>query len=125
MNLAGLLHDSDAQPLGYREISSAAVFPHLGGLRLIDVREPDEFVGPLGHIPGAELVPLSTVESSASAWDRSAPTLVVCRSGGRSGAAASLLVRLGFEQVFNLTGGMIAWNAHELPLGHEAAGRAL
>ena len=123
MNLTALLKDSDPQPSGVREISAEAVLPHLEALRVIDVREPAEFVGPLGHLHGAELVPLSTVGSAAPAWDRSTPILVVCRSGGRSGNAASTLMRLGFEQVFNLTGGMIAWNAHELPCSFDAPGR--
>ena len=111
-----LLHSrSDVQPGGYRDVSPLAVRDLLDGLRLIDVRQPDEFVGPLGHIPGAELVPLATVAEAAAAWDRSAPVLIICRSGGRSARAASDLVAMGFRQIFNLTGGMIAWDANHLP----------
>ena len=73
--------------------------------RIVDVREPAEFNGELGHIPGSRLVPLATLEHEAPAWAREPPIVVVCRSGARSAKAAELLVRLGFLQVLNLTGG--------------------
>ncbi len=106
---------SDAHPAGYRDLSPLAALHHLGELRLIDVREPDEFVGPLGHIPGAELVPLSSVADAAANWDRNAPLLLICRSGGRSARAATALAGMGFQQLFNLVGGMLAWEANALP----------
>lgn len=79
---------------GFREIGPREVHENRD-LRCIDVREPEEFVGELGHIPGAELVPLDTVEGAQRDWDRSEMLVVVCRSGGRSGKAAGLLVRAG------------------------------
>lgn len=110
-----LLSRSDAQPGGYRDLSPLAAVHHLGDVRLIDVREPDEFVGPLGHIPGAELVPVSTVPDAAAAWDRDEPILLICRSGARSARAATALAAMGFRHPFNLAGGMIAWDASALP----------
>ncbi|MDP2316406.1 MAG: rhodanese-like domain-containing protein [Pseudomonadota bacterium] len=110
-----LLQRSDAQPAGYRDVPPLGAIHHLGDVRLIDVREPDEFVGPLGHIPGAELVPLSTVADLAAGWDRDQPVLLICRSGARSARAATALAGLGFGNVFNLVGGMIAWDANALP----------
>lgn len=111
-----LLHArSDAQPSGYRDISPLAALHHLGELRLIDVRESDEYVGPLGHIPGAELVPLATVPDAARAWDRDQPVLLICRSGARSARAAALLAGLGFRNLYNLVGGMTAWDANAHP----------
>lgn len=83
--------------------------------RLVDVREPDEFVGELGHIPGAELVPLATVEAAAAAWDKNQEIVLVCRSGGRSGRATASLKNLGFTKVVNMTGGMLAYNEAKLP----------
>lgn len=83
--------------------------------RLIDVREPSEFTGELGHIPGAELVPLATVVDAAKDWDRDANLVLVCRSGARSSRAAEALARLGFKNLKNLRGGMIAYNAAGLP----------
>lgn len=110
-----LLSRSDAQPAGYRDLSPLAALHHLGQVRLVDVREPDEFIGPLGHVPGAELVPLSTVTAAAAAWNREAPVLLICRSGGRSARAATALAGMGFHQLFNLVGGMLAWDANGLP----------
>lgn len=112
---APLLTNSELRPGGYRDVSTRAALPHLDALRLIDVREPDEYTGPLGHLPGAELVPLNTVVAAAAAWDREAPILLICRSGGRSARAATALSGLGFKNLFNLVGGMLAWDADQLP----------
>jgi sulfur-carrier protein adenylyltransferase/sulfurtransferase len=101
---------------GYRDISPQALFAARGEVRLIDVREPDEFTGELGHLPGAELVPLATVGARAASWDRAAELVVICRSGARSGRAAEELVRAGFQHVMNLAGGMLAYNAAQLPV---------
>lgn len=121
MTSALLLARSDVQHGGYRDISPLAVRDLLDGLRLIDVRQPDEFDGPLGHIPGAELVPLATVTAAAAAWDRAVPTLIICRSGGRSARAAADLATMGFRQLYNLSGGMLAWDANNLPRATAAA----
>ena len=84
--------------------------------RVIDVREPGEFTGELGHIEGAELVPLATLPEAARTWARDAELVVVCRSGARSSRAADVLRGLGFERVVNMSGGMTAWNAAGLPV---------
>ncbi len=107
-------------PDGYRSIAPSEVGPAARGVRLIDVREPNEFNAELGHAPGAELVPLGTVEAAAAGWDRDATLVMVCRSGARSGRAASALVRVGFQRVINLEGGMIAYNAAGLPVARTA-----
>lgn len=78
-------------------------------VRIVDVRERDEFDGELGHLEGAELVPLAEIAREAQAWDRAAPLLLVCRSGRRSMNAALQLVALGFGEVMNLEGGMLAY----------------
>jgi rhodanese-related sulfurtransferase len=82
-----------------------------GRARIVDVREPHEFVGELGHLPAAELVPLRTVADAAQSWDRHAPIVVICRSGARSANAARILRELGFTAVMNLDGGMMAVGA--------------
>ena len=85
---------------------------------LLDVREPPEFSGELGHIPGSELVPLRELADRAPELQphRAGPTVVICRSGVRSTTAAAILEGLGFEQVFNLQGGMVDWNDRRLPV---------
>jgi sulfur dioxygenase len=87
-----------------------------GRVRLVDVREPSEFVGELRHVAGAELVPLATVLERAAAWPKHEPIVCVCRSGNRSGRAAEALVALGFADVTNMAGGMLAWNEAGLPV---------
>lgn len=101
---------------GYRDATVEDYACHRCEARIIDVREPSEYNGDLGHIPGAELVPLATVETVAADWDRDTELLIVCRSGARSGRAATALARMGFTKVMNLGGGMLAYNQRELPV---------
>lgn len=101
---------------GYRDATVADVYAAKGRVRLVDVREPDEFTGELGHLEGAELVPLATVAESAASWDRSAEIVLVCRSGGRSGKAAAALANMGFTRLVNMVGGMLAVNEAKLPV---------
>jgi rhodanese-related sulfurtransferase len=97
---------------GFREVGVAEVpVPPPAGLKIIDVREPSEFTGELGHIPGAALVPLGSFEAAARTWDKSLEYVLVCKSGGRSGQASMVLARAGFGRVMNLVGGMLAWNS--------------
>ncbi len=98
------------------DVTVEAVFAKRSQVRLIDVREDHEFVGELGHIEGAELVPLATVEERSTDWDRTAPLVIVCRSGKRSTTATRSLGQRGFLHVENMAGGMIAWNDARLPV---------
>ena len=84
-------------------------------LRVLDVREPAEFSGPLGHLPGANLVPLGDLAAQLPALDRGHPWVTVCRSGTRSARAALMLTQAGFPAVANLAGGMLRWRAESLP----------
>lgn len=106
---------SNATPQGYRDLPPEGAAKHLSSFRIIDVREPAEYTGPLGHIEGSELVPLGGFPMASEGWDRRQPLLLVCRSGNRSGRAAAGLVAQGFESVFNLIGGMLVWNELGLP----------
>lgn len=115
MSIDSLNADSVLNPAGYRDLTIPHGLPHLAEVHLVDVRETDEYVGPLGHIPGAELVPLATVTAVATGWDKHVPRVLVCRSGGRSGRAAAALVQMGFTNVFNLGGGMLGWEQTGLP----------
>jgi glyoxylase-like metal-dependent hydrolase (beta-lactamase superfamily II)/rhodanese-related sulfurtransferase len=88
-------------------------------VEVIDVREPDEYVGPLGHIRGAKLIPLGQLAARANELPRDRPLVMVCRSGARSAQATVLLQRAGFPQVANLNGGMLRWRAdgHSVVMG--------
>lgn len=83
--------------------------PHL----LLDVRTPQEFAS--GHIPGAVNISLQTLESRLSELPTDRPIVVYCRSGNRSATAASILLRRGFTQLYDL-GGIITWQAQGLPV---------
>jgi glyoxylase-like metal-dependent hydrolase (beta-lactamase superfamily II) len=79
---------------------------------ILDVRDPEEFGGELGHIPGARLLPVGELARRLGelAELRSRPIVTVCRSGGRSSTAAAVLSTAGFEHVRSLDGGMVRWN---------------
>lgn len=96
---------------GIPEVDIAWVSENTGSFRLVDVRQPEEYTGELGHIAGAELVPLATLDVGAAQWKRDEPIVVLCRSGGRSGRAARVLENLGFSRVASMAGGMLAWRA--------------
>ncbi|MDC0710844.1 rhodanese-like domain-containing protein [Stigmatella sp. ncwal1] len=85
-----------------------SALPPATSVRRIDVREPSEFDGPLGHLPGAELIPLGSLPTAAASWSPSEPLLLICRSGARSMQAARWLAERGFQQLYNLEGGMVA-----------------
>ncbi len=82
---------------------------------LVDVRQPDEFTGELGHIPGAKLIVLDTLEDHIQELPRDKAIVFVCRSGGRSARASSWAIAAGFKEVYNLKGGMLLWNELHLP----------
>jgi len=106
---------------GIPEVLPEWVAAHVGDVRLIDVREPDELRGELGHIAGAACVPLATLMSVLEATPRERPLVFVCRSGGRSGKAALVAAGLGFAQAASMHGGMIAWNQQHYPVTRQAA----
>ncbi len=87
---------------------------------VLDVREPEEFVGELGHIGGAILVPMDALQlrlpKLAGFVDRE--IVVVCRSGVRSASVTAILQRAGFQRVSNLEGGMLAWARAGLDVQH-------
>ena len=80
-----------------------------GAVQIVDVREAAEFHGPLGHIPNAQLLPLGQLDDLMAQLDRARPVVAVCRSGSRSARAVAMLQQAGFEQVANLSGGMLRW----------------
>lgn len=79
----------------------------------VDVREPHEFAD--AHIAGALLMPLGTLSKRWSELQKHADIVVVCRSGNRSAAACRQLQAAGITQAANLSGGMLAWSAANLP----------
>ncbi len=81
---------------------------------LVDVRNMDEFVE--ARVPGAKFIPLPEFGARFEELPRDRPLFLFCRSGSRSGAATAHLVRLGWSDVANVNGGLIAWQRANLPL---------
>ena len=75
-----------------------------GTYTLLDVRQPWEYEE--DHLPGAMLVPLGDLKEGTQDLDPAKPTLVYCAVGGRSRVAAQLLSGRGFQEVYNLAGGI-------------------
>lgn len=101
---------------GVPEVDAHWVAEHAHAIQIVDVREPSEFAGELGHIPEATLVPLASLRATAAAFQKEKPVVVVCRSGGRSSQAALMLEQQGFTKVANLSGGMIRWRDAGFPV---------
>jgi rhodanese-related sulfurtransferase len=77
---------------------------------ILDVRGPDEFDGPLGHIPGARNIPLPELAMhEAEIAGEGRPVICVCLTDKRSAAAAAQLTARGVGGVSVLRGGMKAW----------------
>ena len=90
-----------------REIEPSALGARQSAARLIDVREPAEFERD-GHLPGAQLVPLTKLPARAAEWSRDEALIVICKTGARSATAAADLAALGFNNVATVRGGMEA-----------------
>ena len=101
---------------GIPEVTVRWVSNNIDRVRLVDVREPAELIGALGKIEDAESVPLGSVGYALDEWDKGAPIVLVCRSGGRSARAAQYLEQSGFRYVASMDGGMLTWNEQGLPL---------
>lgn len=82
---------------------------------ILDVRTPEEFAD--GHLPGALNINWNgdSFEEHVELLDKSRPIYLYCRSGGRSNSAAVKLRELGFSQVFDMQGGIMAWRSESLP----------
>jgi glyoxylase-like metal-dependent hydrolase (beta-lactamase superfamily II)/rhodanese-related sulfurtransferase len=87
-----------------------------GSVQILDVREAEEFTGPLGHIEGAVLIPLGELAGRLDELHRDRPIVAVCRAGSRSAQATTILQQAGFAEVANLNGGMLRWRAEGYPV---------
>jgi len=113
--------EQDWAPLTYTfagiwEIQPNILEENLARVEVVDVREPDEFNGALGHIADAKLIPLGALMERVEQLTKEKPIVVVCRSGARSAQATVLLRNKGFTRVANLAGGMLRWRAQRFPV---------
>jgi glyoxylase-like metal-dependent hydrolase (beta-lactamase superfamily II)/rhodanese-related sulfurtransferase len=119
----GVTADPSWAPLTYTFAGVWEIQPHwleenVEAVQVVDVREREEFVGPLGHIHGANLIPLGDLAKRANELEKERPIVAVCRAGGRSAQATAILQQAGFTAVANLAGGMLRWRAE----GHAVDG---
>ncbi|MBV7317499.1 rhodanese-like domain-containing protein [Shewanella sp. NIFS-20-20] len=85
--------------------------------KVIDVRGKEDFKK--GHIAGALNVPMADIKNNqATSLEKfkTSPIVMVCSAGMTSSQAAQLLISQGFEQVYNLKGGMGEWQSANLPV---------
>lgn len=118
---AGMAEEPDWAPLNYTYAGVYEVQPewldeNRGKIQVVDVRDPDEYNGILGHIEGARLIPLPRLREQCRGLAADKPVIAVCRSGGRSARAVAILEEAGFKQVANLAGGMVNWRSLGLPV---------
>ena len=113
---ASVMSDPNWAPLSYSfagvwEVDPEWVEENTAAVTVLDVREPDEYIGSLGHIHNSMLIPLGQVAARANELPKDKPIVAVCRAGGRSAQATNILREAGFEKVANLPGGMLRWRA--------------
>ena len=72
-------------------------------------------------MPGAKLIPIGDLEKRLAELDREKPIIVYCAIGGRSRVAAQMLAGKGFSKIYNLSGGIKAWEK-EVAVGPEDTG---
>ena len=86
---------------------------------LLDVRTPREYNN--GHLQEARLVDFyqEDFQKEIEKLPKDKSYLVYCHSGGRSGKAVQMMRQMGFEKVYDLKGGVAAWNEQGLPLKKE------
>jgi len=78
-------------------------------VRLIDIRDPQDFVGPLGYIPGVDWIPSERLDSLPERLGTEAPLIIISRTGERASEAARMLEGRGMRFVAALAGGMSQW----------------
>jgi len=89
---------------------------------IIDVRTPGEYTDNLGHISNSHLMPVQEIQKWAPKISelKDQKVMLICRSGARSSFAAKTLEKQGFIKLYNVEGGMLAWNAAKLPVAEPA-----
>ncbi len=83
-------------------------------LHVIDVREMNEFTS--GTMPGAKAMPMASIPVRLNELQQDKELIIICRSGARSAQVCMYLQQQGFENVFNLRGGLMSWARSGLPI---------
>ncbi len=106
---------------GMRSIgaSEATLLSNRSNALFLDVRDDGDFRA--GHIPDAVHIPLKHLHERVGELDKykDRPVIAYCRSGNRSTAVGAILKKHGFENLYNLRGGVAAWQSANLPIGRD------
>ncbi len=97
-----------------QEIQPSALDHHSDEYLIIDVREMPEIAA--GKIETAKAMPMASIPMRLSELDTDKKIVMVCRSGARSAQCCMFLQQNGFDNVYNLRGGMIGWVRADKPL---------
>ncbi len=81
------------------------------GKQFIDVRTKGEYKA--GHIRQFKNIPLQNLATNMQKLEKETPIYVICQSGGRSSRACKQLSQAGFENIYNIRGGMMAWGMNQ------------
>jgi rhodanese-related sulfurtransferase len=106
-----------AEPVTVPAAAAATWLAATPAARILDVRTREEFA--TGHLAKAVLIPWTDKDfatRAAKELDPGKPLLVYCRSGRRSAEAAAALVKLGFADVRQIEGGIVAWEKAGKPI---------
>ncbi len=115
--LSRLFRRSDHVPAVWIDADELRRRREHGAVLLIDVRQPEEFNAPPGHLPGAVNVPLGDLEHRIAEVVTSCdPVVLVCKTDRRSARAADILLAVGVRNVTVLRGGTDGWHGLGLPL---------
>ena len=119
--ITGLIGCGNSQSQDFKEIKPLEVKRFIDQQKdiiIIDVRTAEEYIGPLGLIRGTLLRPIQEIEKWIDEFEahKGKEIIMVCRSGNRSGVAAEYFAQNGFNSVYNMIGGMRAWNAAGFPV---------
>jgi glyoxylase-like metal-dependent hydrolase (beta-lactamase superfamily II)/rhodanese-related sulfurtransferase len=100
---------------GTPEIAADWVASHRSEVHVLDVRSPAEFSGELGHLKGAQLIPIDELRAKVGEVQKDKPVVTICNTGKRSALAAAILSGAGISKVASITGGMVEWRHSGLP----------
>jgi phage shock protein E len=91
------------------DVATVAQIKERDDVVVIDVREPFEYEA--GHIPGVTLIPMGEVPQRLSEIPTDKTVIVTCRTGNRSAEVTDYLRQQGFDNVHNMSGGIVDWQA--------------
>ena len=105
---------AEVQSVSAQEVYDAVYNKSTPGLQLVDVRTPEEYG--VSHIKDAQNICVTEddFKEKVAGLDKDKPVYVYCKKGGRSARASKILQEMGFKEVYDLQGGITAWEEEGL-----------